>query len=147
MKYYSRTSSINHYLAALLAAFCFSVSATAEQQIDCNNAYTTIEINHCAKMELNRARSIMMEYMAASIEQHVNDPALAADIESAQADWNAYLKSHCNAVHTLWRQGTIRGAMTIACKTRLTRQRTHDIWTSFLADIGSNLPVLPEPEK
>ena len=98
-------------------------------------------------MELDSAHTTMTEYVAASIEQHVNDPALVKAIESAQADWDTYLKSHCDAVYTLWRQGTIRGAMMIACKTRLTRQRTHDIWTSFLTNIGGESPVLPEPKK
>ncbi|MDE0552455.1 hypothetical protein OU793_24315, partial [Vibrio sp. VP6] len=62
-------------------------------------------------------------------------------LESKQA----YMSSHCDSVYTQWRDGTIRGVMAISCKTKLTKQRTHELWENFLTYMDSTPPVLPEP--
>ena len=50
-----------------------------------------------------------------------------------------------DSVYTQWRDGAIRGIMAISCKTKLTKQRTHDLWENFLTYMDSTPPVLPEP--
>ncbi len=135
---------MNKYLIAVLAILS-SPALSASGSTDCENARTTIEINDCAAMELASVQATLDEYLQASFEHNANDPALVASIKAAQKDWEAYLASHCDAVYTQWRDGSIRGVMTLSCKTQLTKQRTHQIWANFLSHMDSTSPVLPEP--
>lgn len=127
---------------ALLSSSTLSASAG----IDCQNARTTIDINQCAAIELESAQAQLAEYLQASFEHHADDPELVAAIKAAQKDWQAYLAAHCDAVYTQWRDGTIRGVMSLSCKTQLTQQRTHEIWANFLTYMDQSTPVLPEPD-
>lgn len=136
---------MNKYLIAALAMLS-SPMLLASSVIDCENARTTLEINQCAKMELESAQAKLAEYLQASFERHADDPELVAAIKTAQEDWQAYLTSHCDAVYKHWRDGTIRGVMSLSCKTKLTKQRTHEIWANFLTYMDDSPPVLPEPE-
>lgn len=135
---------MNKYLIAVLAIL-FSPALSASGVTDCENARTTLEINDCAAMELESAQAELDEYLQASFEHHANDPELVAAIKTAQKDWQAYLASHCDAIYMQWRDGSIRGVMSLSCKTQLTKQRTHQIWSNFLSHMDSTSPVLPEP--
>jgi uncharacterized protein YecT (DUF1311 family) len=136
---------MNKYLIAVLTML-FSLTVSASAGIDCQNARTTIEINQCAAIELESAQTQLAEYLQASFEHHADDPELVAAIKTAQKDWQAYMTSHCDAVYTQWRDGTIRGVMSLSCKTQLTQQRTHEVWANFLTYMDSTPPVLPEPD-
>ncbi len=133
------------YLVLVLVLFAFSASAT-EQKIDCDNAYTTIDINRCAAMDLGLAQAEMKKYLEASLKHNENDLELVEAINSAQKDWEKYYSSHCDSVYTQWREGTIRGVMALSCKTKLTKQRAHELWENFLTYMDSTPPVLPEPK-
>ena len=137
---------MNKYLALILVSFSFSIAA-AEKTIDCEKAISTIEINQCASIELDLAQAELARYIQTSYEHNAYDPELIASIKVAQKDWQTYLTSHCDSVYTQWREGTIRGVMAISCKTKLTRQRTYEIWENFLTYMDSTPPVLPEPQK
>ena len=131
-------------LIIILASLSFGALAE-EESIDCNNAMTTIEINQCAAIELESAQVKLDKYLNTSFEHNSHDPELIAAIKLAQQDWQAYMSSHCDSVYTQWRDGTIRGVMAISCKTKLTKQRTHELWENFLTYMDSTPPVLPEP--
>ncbi|EGR0199959.1 lysozyme inhibitor LprI family protein [Vibrio alginolyticus] len=135
---------MNKYLIIILASLSFGALA-AEESIDCNNAMTTIEINQCGAIELESAQVKLDKYLRTSFEHSSHDPELIAAIKLAQQDWQAYMSSHCDSVYTQWRDGTIRGIMAISCKTKLTKQRTHELWENFLTYMDSTPPVLPEP--
>lgn len=128
----------------LLSALALTALAAAEE-IDCAKAATTPDVNHCASLELQAAEDTMAEYLAASLERHGDDPETVAAIRQAQASWQVYRDDHCGSVFTYWRGGTVRTVMSITCSERLTRQRTHDLWISFLTHMDSAPPVLPEP--
>lgn len=136
---------MNKYLIAGLALLS-SPTLSASAGVDCQNARTTIEINQCAAIELESAQAQLAEYLQASFEHHADDPQLVAAIKTAQKDWQAYMASHCDAVYTQWRDGTIRGVMSLSCKTQLTQQRTHEVWANFLTYMDNSPPVLPEPD-
>ncbi len=136
---------MNKYLIAGLALLS-SPTLSASAGVDCQNARTTIEINQCAAIELESAQAQLAEYLQASVEHHADDSELVAAIKTAQKDWQAYITSHCDAVYTQWRDGTIRGVMSLSCKTQLTQQRTHEIWANFLTYMDNSPAVLPEPE-
>ncbi|MEZ8023849.1 lysozyme inhibitor LprI family protein [Vibrio sp. 1F255] len=133
-------------LISALIAVCFSFSALADEGVvDCENAMNTIEINHCAAIELESAQAELDKYLAASFEHNAYDAQLVASIKKAQESWQAYMTAHCDSVYTQWRDGSIRGVMALSCKTTLTKQRTHEVWANFLTYMDSTPPVLPEP--
>lgn len=136
---------MNKYLIAGLSLLSSPI-LSASAGVDCQNARTTIEINQCAATELESAQAMLDEYLQASFEHHADDPELVAAIKTAQKDWQSYMTSHCDAIYTQWRDGTIRGVMSLSCKTQLTRQRTHEIWANFLTYMDQSTPVLPEPD-
>ncbi|PTP79708.1 lysozyme inhibitor LprI family protein [Vibrio splendidus] len=126
---------------------CLPLLASASDDvIDCENAMNTLEINHCAAIELETAQAELDKYLAASFEHNDYDAELVASIKKAQESWQAYMSAHCNSVYTQWRDGSIRGLMALSCKTTLTKQRTHEVWVNFLTYMDSTPPVLPEPK-
>ncbi|MBP5979433.1 MAG: DUF1311 domain-containing protein [Halomonas sp.] len=123
-----------------------SLSAVADdEKLDCNNIRGTFDTNRCAAIELEAAEDVLTHYLEMSVEHNAFDPVLVDAIKVAQKQWQAYAAAHCGSVYTQWRDGTIRDAMGITCHTRLTKQRTHDIWQDFLTYMDSTPPVLPEP--
>lgn len=120
-------------------------TASAAEAIDCSEAYSTVEINQCAATDLEAAQKEMQRYFEASLTHNHSDAELVAAIKVAQNDWEKYYRSHCDSVYSMWREGTIRGVMTLSCRTQLTRQRTHELWDNFLTYMDSTPPVLPEP--
>lgn len=131
----------------LLVLAAMSLSAVADdEELDCNNIMNTLETNRCAAIELEVAEDDLTHYLETSVEHNAVDPVLVDAIKVAQKQWQAYAAAHCGSVYTQWRDGTIRGVMGITCRTRLTKQRTHDIWEDFLTYMDSTPPVLPEPD-
>ncbi len=136
---------IKKCIAIVLGSLIVSVAA-ADETVDCSDAITTREMNKCMSNELNLAKAELDKYLKATYKHQASDPELIASIKTAQKDWQVYLSSHCDSIYTQWRDGTIRGTMSIACRTQLTKQRTHDLWASFLTYMDSTPPVLPEPK-
>jgi len=121
-------------------------SLAQQDEIDCENALNTLEINQCAAIELQTAEQQLETYLQASFEHNAEDPILVEAIKRSQADWSTYMTAHCDAIYTQWRDGSIRGVMALSCKTELTKDRTHQIWANFLTYMDSTPPVLPEPK-
>lgn len=131
----------------LLTCLPLLASASAsDDAIDCENAMNTIEINQCASIELETAQVELDQYLEASFEHNAYDAELVSSIKVAQDSWQAYMTAHCDSVYTQWRDGSIRGLMALSCKTKLTKQRTHEVWGNFLTYMDSTPPVLPEPK-
>lgn len=133
-------------LSIVLLTFMPFVSSASDDVVDCENAMNTLEINHCAALELESAQLELEKYLAASFEHNSYDAELVSSIKSAQESWQAYMTAHCDSVYTQWRDGSIRGLMALSCKTKLTKQRTHEVWENFLTYMDSTPPVLPEPK-
>ncbi|TEW42685.1 lysozyme inhibitor LprI family protein [Psychromonas algicola] len=123
----------------------YSVNALSDD-FDCSQAMTTPQINYCAGVELEKAEAEMNTYLTKSKEHNGHDMELIKSIEVAQKAWTNYANAHCDAIYTQWRGGTIRGLMSLSCKTKVTKQRTHEIWANFLTYMDSTPAVLPEPE-
>lgn len=135
---------MKNFLMLGIALMAFVVTAD-EQPFDCEKAVSTLEINACAGIELDEARATLDHYLAAALNHNGHDKELVHAIKLAQTDWLQFQESHCGSVYTMWREGTIRGVMALTCKTRLTRQRTHEVWENFLTYADSTPPELPEP--
>ncbi|MGL4473690.1 MAG: lysozyme inhibitor LprI family protein [Shewanella sp.] len=132
---------------ALFTSGVFANDATLNhtKAVDCDQAYSTIEINECAALTLAKAQAQLTEYLAASLTHNADDTELVAVINTAQQTWQQYMTAQCDAIYTQWRDGSIRGLMALSCKTKLTQLRTHEIWENWLTYMDSTPPVLPEP--
>ncbi|MGF1824889.1 DUF1311 domain-containing protein [Vibrio splendidus] len=137
---------MKRFIPALILAYFSCSTLAGEHVIDCENAMTTIEINHCASIKLESAQMELDKYLTASFEHNAYDAELVSSIKVAQESWQTYQSAHCDSVYTQWRDGSIRGLMALSCKTKLTKQRTHELWENFLTYMDSTPPVLPEPE-
>ena len=127
----------------LLMSVCsFTAMATS---VNCDKAFNTLEINYCAKVELDNAEAEMQRYLDKSIAQYTADTNVVESINIAQSAWQSYSKSQCDSVFTMFRDGSMRVVMTLSCRTKLTQQRTHELWSQYLTYMDSSEPVLPEP--
>ncbi|OOF19929.1 hypothetical protein BZJ17_14650 [Salinivibrio sp. IB574] len=118
----------------------------SDEHVDCDKAVSTQDINYCASLELSEAKQTLDKYLSTSLEHNSYDPELVAAIKTAQKNWYKYMSSHCDAIYTQWREGSIRGVMSISCQTKLTQARTYEMWENFLTYMDSTPPILPEPE-
>ncbi|AOE48780.1 lysozyme inhibitor LprI family protein [Kangiella sediminilitoris] len=129
----------------IFITLCGLTLAANAQEINCDEVYTTRDMNHCASAELDSAERIMGQYLEAGKKRYSNDEIVLKSITEAQGAWLAYRKAHCGSVHDVWREGTIRSVMSISCSTELTKKRTHEIWDTYLTYMDSTSPILPEP--
>jgi len=139
---------MNIFLTVALAILSFTVSA-ADQPIDCYNSrdvQSTIDMNECLSNNSVLAEAEMNKYLQASLDTNANDPEVVKLIKIAQKDWETYQSSNCDSVYTLWKGGSIKNAMSINCSTRLTKQRTLELWESYLTSVDGSPPLLPEPK-
>ncbi|RYV01964.1 hypothetical protein SOPP22_11995 [Shewanella sp. OPT22] len=125
----------------------FAYPVFAENTLDCDKAWTTIDINRCMSKDLNVAEQKMDKYLSKSKERYSEDSVILKSIDEAQNKWLEYRNSHCGSVYDVWRDGTIRGAMSLGCKLELTHQRTKVIWAAYLTYMDSTKPILPEPKE
>ncbi len=117
------------------------------EEIDCNNAMTTYEMNQCAIIDVKAADTRLEQYVEKAKEKYRENSAVVKSIDDGQLAWLAYRKAHCDSIHTIWSEGTIRGVMVSSCKLALTNERTHTIWSNYLTFMDSTPPLLPEPQK
>ena len=116
--------------------------------VDCENAMTTYAMNICAAREMENANIELAKYIAAVKEKYSSESGVVAALDKSQQAWLGYRESHCDAIYEIWSGGTIRGVMFGACMLQLTKQRTHNIWSDYLAsmDPDPNPAMLPEPQ-
>jgi uncharacterized protein YecT (DUF1311 family) len=124
----------------------FSSSSFSEEVLDCEKAWTTIDVNRCLSIDLSEAEKTMEKYLSKSLERHKDDSVSLTSIKESQEFWLNYRDAHCSSVFNIWRDGTVRTAMRLGCKIKSTHQRTTELWQSFLTYIDSTPPLLPKPE-
>jgi len=134
---------MNKYLWLLILAPLFSF---AEDELDCDNVYTTIDINYCITQEADQAFSELENYLDKAKERYASQKTITDTLNKSQETWLAYRAAHCDAVYEQWSGGTIRGAVFGSCMLKLNKQRTHLIWQDYLTYVDSTEPLLPEPQ-
>jgi uncharacterized protein YecT (DUF1311 family) len=97
---------------------------------------------------LDRSKARLAKYLQAALTRYAddNEAAVRLGIQASQDAFEAYRSIECATVYEDWKDGTIRGAMSLSCETALTDERTHDIWADWLQYMDSTPPILPEPE-
>ncbi|MFD1035496.1 lysozyme inhibitor LprI family protein [Sphingomonas hankookensis] len=109
----------------------------------------TRDVEQCLAAELSRADAELNRYYAAATKRltEQQDTAALAKLRTAELAWIAYRDAECDAVYQWWGQGTIRGAMALGCRKKVTEARTMVIWQNWLTYADSTQPILPKPRK
>ena len=122
---------------------------------DCTQAATTLEINACGALDLQREQARLEVYLRRAEERarsadeatraYGGPSAQRGYLDASQAAWRAYAEIVCDGVYDGWKDGTIRTVMYLGCMVEMTRERTHVIWRNHLTYADSTPAVLPEP--
>jgi uncharacterized protein YecT (DUF1311 family) len=129
-----------------LAAAIFSLSACAtDENIDCDNAKNTYEMNYCAGKEREIVEKKLATYLAKAKEEYAAEANVITALEASQVSWIAYRDSYCDSIYEIWSEGSIRGMMYSECIARLNQQRIHNIWEDYLVTMEGD-SILPEPK-
>jgi len=138
----------NRFLIACLVGLTpLSLQAEDAQDLNCDDAYTTRDINRCMGIELKQAEALLEQYLKTSFTRYTEDESIRLSIRTAQQRWQKYRETQCASVYETWRTGSIRNTMYLNCSIRLTKQRTWDVWMDYLTYADSSEPVLPEPAR
>lgn len=110
---------------------------------------TTFAVNQCLARIKAKAEAREKRYFAAALgawNEGVDETSKLQELmRASQVAAQTHREEECNAVFELWREGSIRNAMSLACSIRLIDQRTHHIWLNWLTLQDSSAPILPEP--
>ena len=114
------------FLALLLAA----VAPCAFAQKSCDKAYTTLDMNACAKQELDLVeKKLNVKYQAVlkQLSQNAKDDPDSGEARTqlslAQRQWIKFREADCQAIYTLWQSASIRSLMSLSCKQNRAEQR------------------------
>ena len=112
----------------------------------------------CLRSTLDDVEAELHHYTDAAIKRIEEDGAaskeyggqddsveILAAFRKGEAAWDDYRRAACDAVYESWSTGMIRGAMALTCQTRITEDRTHEVWRNWLTYMDRTPPVLPEP--
>lgn len=108
---------------------------------------TTAEVERCLAADLARADAELNRYYAAAVARLAKDrqTVAIARLRASERAWVTYRDAECDAIYERWKDGTIRGAMALGCRMRVTRARTMTIWRNWLTYADSTPPLLPRP--
>lgn len=104
-------------------------------------------MNDCLAAQVERSQARMAHYLEVAKDRYADEqPAVRLGIEASQRAFEAYRGIECDTVYEDWKDGTIRGVMSLGCLLGLNDERTHTIWRNWLQYMDSTPPMLPEPE-
>jgi uncharacterized protein YecT (DUF1311 family) len=137
---------MRRYIAACCLTFVFMTAAGNEKpQLLCLHAKSTVEETQCLNQELEKANSVLAEYLNTAREQINKQNSGKPQIDAAQDAWLKYRYAQCGDVYTYQEAGTYRYRAELECDIEATRSRTHDIWSAYMRTFGTSLPLRPEP--
>ena len=124
-----------------------AVAAAGPKNDPCKGS-TTLDVNACLAGELKSSNARLDKYLQVALDRYGedNEAAVRLGMHASQQAFEAYRSIECQTVYEDWKDGTIRGAMSLSCEIGLTDQRTHDIWQHWLHYMDSTPPILPEPK-
>ncbi len=129
-------------ILSLLLAHCPSFASSMGE---CGYRENTISIDECRTQVVKAAKQEMERYYEKAKEVRKDYPEVVRALEASQTHWLDYERHYCDSVYQSWIEGTIRGAMYLSCAFRLTKERTHNLWSDHLNHMDSTPPILPEP--
>lgn len=121
----------------------WAVVANAESVLDCRHAYSSEETTRCAELDRDVAELRMDKYLEVSRQLFAHDELVLFSIDNAQTHWIEYRRNHCDVVFDI-SGGTVRESNAMQCEAMIARERTHQLWRSYIAPLGGD-SLLPEP--
>lgn len=106
----------------------------AEAKALCPQSVTTIEINQCLNVKLERAVNELDSNLDLIRIRYADDPVLLKLIEQAQHNWEAYRKKQCQSVYQFYEGGSIQSLMTVSCAIQLARERNNLLRQTYLEE-------------
>ena len=127
--------------------FALALFLQSAEPVSCPGADTP-SVDACASAELAAADAELNRYYQAAMRRlrSEGEAQTAKELVEAQRAWIRYRDAECASVYQNWIGGTIRTHMSITCHTRLTKLRTHVIWSHWLTYADSTPPILPRPD-
>jgi uncharacterized protein YecT (DUF1311 family) len=121
-------------------------AARAEKpRLLCLQARNTVEEAQCLNRELDKANSILADYLKTAQERMDRLNAGIPQMAKAQEAWLAYRDAHCGDVYASEGGGSDRFRAELECRIEATRSRTHAIWSAYIRMFGTDVPLRPEP--
>lgn len=113
----------------------------------CAKITSTIEGVECRVGQLNDEEKKQKQYFDAAVKRAALFDLDAKHLNDEQLAWTKYRETLCGNVYLMWVQGTARYEMAAQCNLNVTRERTYDLWRSYLTYIDSTPPILPDPRQ
>ena len=121
------------------------VARAEKPQLLCLDANNTFDEAKCLNQELDKANSVLAEYLATAQQQIDKQNSRKPQIAAAQEAWLKYRDAQCGDVYTYEEAGSYRYRAELECEIEATRSRTHEIWSAYMRTFGTSLPLRPEP--
>jgi uncharacterized protein YecT (DUF1311 family) len=123
-----------------------TLAARAEiPRLLCLDAGNTLDEAKCLNKELAKDTATLADYLTAAQQQIDRQHAGGPRIDASQKTWLNYRDAHCGDVETYWAAGTYRYRAELTCDIEVTRSRIHEVWSAWLWQSGTTLPIRPEP--
>ena len=110
----------------------------------CPEAKTTLDMEECGRLELQRSEAILDQYYKESLRVLGSRTLACEALIKSQEQWLAAREAFARAVYESYSPGTMAGPALLGSKIDLTRQRAHELWSAFIRTQQSELTE-PEP--
>ncbi len=114
---------MHHTTIRLLLAFPLALLSCSASAFDCSRVIGTSGINECATGEqkkIDRKLNIVYRRLIRNLTRPDTEfekySELKSSVVDAQKAWLKFREADCNAIHTLYGDGSIRTAMQLECK-------------------------------
>ena len=131
---------------AFLAFTVFASPALAQDEPDCTDPTTQMDMTACAVIDYNKADTVLNEVWAEAIAEAKNfdildtiddgRPGYEETLRSAQRAWIAFRDASCNYEGYFARGGTMEPMLVNQCLARLTGERTKQL-RQLIQDMGN----------
>ena len=108
----------------------------------CAEATTTLAMTECLMVEVRRADA-ELERILLTAQQRIQGEQ-PIDLAATQRLWVAYRQAHCGDIASRWRGASLRPVVTAECLLRLSRTRSHELWSAYLRSPEGTAPE-PKP--
>jgi uncharacterized protein YecT (DUF1311 family) len=116
------------WFAALMFMSAMATPVWAED-VNCDNAMTTHDINLCADAELQKVEknlNVVYQRVMAALAK-AEDPTVRTQLLEAQRAWVKFREADCDAVYSHHQGGTMRTVMHIGCMQQHAERRIADL--------------------
>ncbi|WP_018688283.1 lysozyme inhibitor LprI family protein [Ahrensia kielensis] len=129
---------IRTILTAALLALMNTITPALSQDVDCDNAETQFDMNHCSGLEFKEADNALNEAWSTvraavkSIDESnkefaPDEPSAADNLLKAQRAWIDYRDGQCAAEAAQYAGGSIQPLIRNTCLAGMTKKRTGEL--------------------